>query len=390
MRFLVLLVTLVFPSSALADDTRLALTYFEVHSVRPEYQPLGRAIADMLISDLSRSKDLTVVERSRLNEVLDELQLQRSEILDAQSAVAVGMLVGAELIVVGGISEVGDNLRIDARAIEVSTSEVVAAVVQEGRADQFFRLEERVAKDLAKAISGVELVERYTEEAPPTQAAVSYGQAIEALDEGRDRDAAVAAARASREGRRFKLANALALETEGMRPVGLSFAVDTSVRPNKVVMSGAAGLYLWPLRRLGVYTEVGIPWVSGAREQDWIFLPMRGGAQLRLLQTRDWNKRTLILIGGAIVADPARVKTSPPSGGDGPSEATTTWTPGWEVNTTFELNSLDAPGDGGIFMRLRAGRQGYPWMTQDSSDKVRFMGATFGLMYYFKERSKGE
>ncbi|MDP6945075.1 MAG: CsgG/HfaB family protein, partial [Myxococcota bacterium] len=76
---------------AVADDsTPIAVSYFANTSKKPELEPLKKGIAEMLITDLSVSKDIRLVERSRLNDVMKELDLQASKFVDKKTAAKIG------------------------------------------------------------------------------------------------------------------------------------------------------------------------------------------------------------------------------------------------------------------------------------------------------------
>ena len=57
--------------------------------------PLERGLADLLITDLSRSAQLTVVERDRMQALADEIQLSQSDRVDAATSVRAGKLIQA-------------------------------------------------------------------------------------------------------------------------------------------------------------------------------------------------------------------------------------------------------------------------------------------------------
>src|SRR5688500_6092548 len=64
---------------------------------------LAYGLADLLITDLSRSAALTVVDRLRADAVLRELRLAESGRVDSATAPRVGRLVGARRLVVGTV-----------------------------------------------------------------------------------------------------------------------------------------------------------------------------------------------------------------------------------------------------------------------------------------------
>lgn len=49
-------------------------------------EPLSRGLAEMLITDLSTSEEIKVVERSRLNEIIAEIKLQENPFFDSKKA----------------------------------------------------------------------------------------------------------------------------------------------------------------------------------------------------------------------------------------------------------------------------------------------------------------
>lgn len=74
---------------------------------------------------LKDSGGYVVVERQKLLLALEELALGSSVLVDKASQLEVGHLLGAQLMVFGGYQQVGEQLRIDLRLIEVATGAVI-------------------------------------------------------------------------------------------------------------------------------------------------------------------------------------------------------------------------------------------------------------------------
>ncbi|MCI5122195.1 MAG: hypothetical protein D3908_13585 [Candidatus Electrothrix sp. AUS4] len=66
-----------------------------------------------------------VIERQKLLLALEELSLGSSELADENSRLEIGRLIGAQLMVFGGYQQVGEQLRIDLRMVEVESGAVV-------------------------------------------------------------------------------------------------------------------------------------------------------------------------------------------------------------------------------------------------------------------------
>jgi Ca-activated chloride channel family protein len=100
------------------------------NSARLDY--LEAAMAKMLVTDLKQSQSLKVVTRDNLDDVLAELKLDRSALVEPSNAQKIGKILGADLIVAGSILSVSGQLRLDAHVIDVASAEVVAARKVEG------------------------------------------------------------------------------------------------------------------------------------------------------------------------------------------------------------------------------------------------------------------
>jgi curli biogenesis system outer membrane secretion channel CsgG len=91
-------------------------------------EALGELFAAQVMDVLRNRGTYTVVERSRLLRVLEELQLGSSSLVDEQTRMRLGKLVGARWMVFGGYQVIGVQMRVDLRLVEVETGKVVKAV----------------------------------------------------------------------------------------------------------------------------------------------------------------------------------------------------------------------------------------------------------------------
>ena len=157
-------------------------------------KPLERGFADLLTTDLARSSQLTLVERSRMQALLDEIQLQKSGATDAASNVRAGKMLRAGRVVQGSLNQVGAfDLRADAAVVDVPTSQIRGTANASDQLEAVFNLEKKLALDLFTQL-GVTLspAERNTIEQRPTrsmQAFLAYSRGLRAEDEGRYDDA---------------------------------------------------------------------------------------------------------------------------------------------------------------------------------------------------------
>src|SRR5262245_5726900 len=60
-----------------------------------DYDGIGKGIMDLVITDLATGGKVRVVDRARIQSILDEQKLTTSGAIDGQTAVRVGRLLGA-------------------------------------------------------------------------------------------------------------------------------------------------------------------------------------------------------------------------------------------------------------------------------------------------------
>ena len=157
-------------------------------------RPLERGLAELITIDLARSSQLTVVERARLQALLDELALQSSGATDSATNVRAGKIIQAGRIVSGQILQDEQRLRVDAAIVNTTTSGLAGGAASENTIEQLFTIQKAIVLQLFDSL-GVRLTtaERNAIEQRPTrsmQAFLAYSRGLEFQDQGRYLDAA--------------------------------------------------------------------------------------------------------------------------------------------------------------------------------------------------------
>jgi TolB-like protein len=138
-----------------ADDSgakTIAFLPFDNYSVGEYQEKLGllsHALAEFFAHDFGKVSSLQVIERNKLDYLLDEIKLSQEGITSETAAVKVGKMLGAQLMVFGTISQIDDrHARMVAKVVKVETSEIVASVDREGKPD-FNSMQKQLVEDLA-------------------------------------------------------------------------------------------------------------------------------------------------------------------------------------------------------------------------------------------------
>lgn len=202
------------------SDDIVAVFPLNYQAGEERYAALGRGLAEMVTVDLANVQSLRVVERVRLQAILDELQLGQSGAVDPASAPQVGRLLGAGRVVGGGYSVLGRrDLHVGA-AIARTGSGTAGQVTSEGDLNDLFDVEKRLVFELIEAL-GVRLSPQEQEaiESVPTrnlQAFLAFSRGLEHEDAGRYGAAASSFQQAARLDPAFTEAGARAERAESM------------------------------------------------------------------------------------------------------------------------------------------------------------------------------
>jgi len=179
-----------------ASDSRLktlAVMDFSNDSVdqRDRFGGLSKGLPSMMINYLNGGTDLKVIERERVQWLLNELELQRDEqTVDPSTAVRTGKMLGAHSVVFGSYTVFEDQMMILARVVKVETGEIILGEQVTGSPDSFFELIEELSTKVTRAIN-VEMEEAKlgTSETKSLDAMMAYSDGLSLLEDGEYRAA---------------------------------------------------------------------------------------------------------------------------------------------------------------------------------------------------------
>lgn len=174
-------------STRMPESGTVAVFPFAFAGGPPELQPLERAIAEMLVTDLAQSDRLTVLERLQVQMLLDEMELAAGGLTDAVTGARSARLLGAERVVQGAIRGDEQGIELDAAVVQVPGGQV-RTVTERDALSRLFDVEKRLAFGIYEEM-GIQLTpaERERVNRRPTenlQALLAFGLGLQALDAG--------------------------------------------------------------------------------------------------------------------------------------------------------------------------------------------------------------
>jgi TolB-like protein len=105
---------------------RLAVLQFGETGAESKKRELGTVVTAELTTNLRRDHGLLLVERTRLDKVLSEMQLGAMGLVPEKDAPKLGKLADAQALVVGTVSDAGDRFLLNARIVSTETAETLA------------------------------------------------------------------------------------------------------------------------------------------------------------------------------------------------------------------------------------------------------------------------
>ena len=116
------IVVILFSSTGFAIDKKSFVAVLDFESIGTE-EYLGKAVSEIMRTVLVSNQNYRVLERAQINKALAEQKFQKSGVIDDKSAVEIGKILGADLIIVGSVLKIGNAYTINSRMIDVRTGE---------------------------------------------------------------------------------------------------------------------------------------------------------------------------------------------------------------------------------------------------------------------------
>lgn len=157
------------------------------------FAALEIGLQQMLITELAQNPALRVVERAAIRDILDEQGLTEEGRVDASTAVNLGRLVQARYVVLGNFMDLYGEVRMDARVVDVETSETLRGRAVMGPRRDIYGLLVDLSRELTAELDLPELPEAQVEERRdreiPDEAVTLYSRALLFDDLGRTDEA---------------------------------------------------------------------------------------------------------------------------------------------------------------------------------------------------------
>jgi len=116
-----------FKKGPIITRTPIGVMFCDNQTGEDKYNYLRKVLADVLITDLGKSKYLQVMTFPRMFDLLKSLGYEDVEIIDASMGFEICELVGAKAMVLPSLMKSGDIFVLNAQVLDVKTKELIAS-----------------------------------------------------------------------------------------------------------------------------------------------------------------------------------------------------------------------------------------------------------------------
>lgn len=152
--FLKTLLFLFFLITIINGQVRIAVSDFTNKSNALFLDAWERSVPNLLRSNLSSSDQVVVLDRNKLDKVMEEQALTLSGLMDSTHVKSIGKLLGAEFILSGTVDQQNGELVISADLVRVKTGEIQTEIVRSYNKDYKEAMVEMLSDNLLYRLTG--------------------------------------------------------------------------------------------------------------------------------------------------------------------------------------------------------------------------------------------
>ena len=137
---------LALPTAVVAQDNRPVVVVFtfrnsSVGKGAAEFAGMETGVQDLLITDMASNAKIRLVDRTHLNDILQEQGMVKNGQVDPATAVRLGKIMGAQYAVLGGFMSDGNGKAVlTGRTVDIETTQSTNPEKIEGKPDDVFGL----------------------------------------------------------------------------------------------------------------------------------------------------------------------------------------------------------------------------------------------------------
>lgn len=146
--------TVAMPAVTVAQDNRPVVVVFSFNNSAmgpgaADFAGVQTGIQDLLISDLASNPKYRLVDRARINQVLQEQNMVKNQQIDPQTAVRLGKIMGAQYAITGGFVANKGEATLIAYTVDMETTQISNGQKIQGHSDDVLGMIGQLSAKLA-------------------------------------------------------------------------------------------------------------------------------------------------------------------------------------------------------------------------------------------------
>lgn len=148
--FCFLIILIIISNGYTKESLKVVVFPFKNITEKPEDNWLSNSFPETLTIGLSQVKDIILIEKNQINNILKTQTFSQSVLTDEKTAIKLGKILNANIVVVGSYQKLGDQIRIIARFVDVITGEVKKDHIADvtGKFEKLFDLQNQLSEKL--------------------------------------------------------------------------------------------------------------------------------------------------------------------------------------------------------------------------------------------------
>ncbi len=146
--FSVLISVFIYDAYPVSNRAMNILVYPFEYKGEKNHSWITSGLTDTVISDLNKIKGINVFSDSDRRNAIKEMELGMTGLFEESTVVKVGSIMGANIIFSGSIQVSGNNVRINAKLVNVETTKIEKSIKLDGSVEKIFALQDNVVLTL--------------------------------------------------------------------------------------------------------------------------------------------------------------------------------------------------------------------------------------------------
>lgn len=192
-RFSVVIILLIISAAVYSQQITVSVSDFSVESSNEKYLYIGKGISTLIAGELRRTKGITLLEREKMNKIIEEQKLGLSGLIDESDQIELGKLMSADYIIFGDIIDMADNLLISVRMADVTTGEIFWEDNLSAKLENYDYIgayfAQSIVSELNLAVDDDIIAKVESKTVKDEKAIVALSEGIDAYDNGNEQEA---------------------------------------------------------------------------------------------------------------------------------------------------------------------------------------------------------